>query len=264
MDLSGREGKGRLADPPLNLFLDPALQRLHAFPGFGRDLKVGLREAPAVSRRQQIHLVPEFEDGQGDVRQVRHDLRLGRVQDQKPEIYLFCGLPGPLHAQEFHLVLGFSEPGGVIKDDGNPFDHGLFGDDIPCGSRDFGDDGPVFADQAIEEGGLPGVWRAKDGDSVPSEIEMAPLPGLDQGFQFLHKLLESLSDPGGIQGRDILFKVNPCFDLHDEGHQVLAELTDLMGDLALEAPEGMADRGLGPGLHQVKDRLGLHEVHLSI
>ena len=81
----------------------------------------------------------------------------GAVQHQQGQRCLSGGITGALHPQLLHGVPGVPQAGGVAQTQQHMAHLHLLLHGIPCGAGHVGDDGPVIAQQGVEQGGLPGV-----------------------------------------------------------------------------------------------------------
>lgn len=81
----------------------------------------------------------------------------GAVQHQQGQRCLSGGITGALHPQLLHGVPGVPQAGGVAQTQQHMAHLHLLLHGVPCGAGHVGDDGPVIAQQGVEQRGLSGV-----------------------------------------------------------------------------------------------------------
>ena len=83
------------------------------------------------------------------------------------EVGLGCGPQAPADPLGLDRILRLPESGRVDEDQGKASDGGALFDGVSGGPGDCRDDGPVAAEQQVEQGGFPRIGTPNDGDPDP-------------------------------------------------------------------------------------------------
>jgi hypothetical protein len=127
------------------------------------------------------------------------------------------------------------------------------------------DDGQLGAGQRVEQRALARIRLARDHHLDAFAQQRALLRALHHGGQLRLQPFELAVGVGLLQEVDLFFgKVERGLDQHAQVDQRVAQRVDLARELARQRTRGAAGRGLGAGVDQVGDRLGLRQVDLAV
>ncbi|RIH74524.1 hypothetical protein Mcate_02676 [Meiothermus taiwanensis] len=141
---------------------------------------------------------------------------VGQVEHQ---VGLLGDLQGPLHPAFLDYVVGFPNPGGVHRHDGHPGDLQGGLEVVAGGAGDGGHDGPLVAQQGIEQAGLARIGRTHQGDAGPFLGDAPGGGGGKQAVDLLQYGLEAGLDLGGFD--PFLGVVQPGLDMRQQVEKLL-------------------------------------------
>ena len=175
------------------------------------------------------------------------------------------GCAGALHAHRLDAVAGLADACGIGDPRQDPPEAGRFLHGIAGRAGNLGDDGPVKADQGVEQGGFPRVRPADQGDPnallqdpspVAGRVEPVELGGpAAQGFRKVRKpeirdVLVRIVEDRVIVGTDVR---QPLVDRAQSAVQTAAHLS-----------RGVCGQIGGLGVDQVNHGLGGGQIELAV
>ncbi len=187
------------------------------------------------------------------------------VENQQDQVGTRHFSYGPPNTLGFNRVVGGANTSGI--DDPKRYsakDQGLF-DGVPSGPGNFGDDRPIFSEQGVEKGTLPGVGRAKDqqrqslAQSPPNlETGKHPVDPGDNRTDSRHQPIE------GGRGKVIFWEIDPGLDFGQDRQEDIPQPENRLREGALKLSEGKIPGCRRASLDEINDRLSPGQVEPAI
>ncbi len=184
--------------------------------------------------------------------------RLGAVQHQESQVRRAQPAPGQLHPQGLDLVAGLAEPGRVHQAADHPPQQRRLLDGVPGGAGTGGDNGPLRAQQPVEQAGLAHVGPPAEHHHRPLPEHPLPLPLVEQAGQGGAGL--PLQPGGQLRADDLLHLVGEVHRRLHCGrgrHQGGPHRPEPPGQPAGQGAQGKPGLGLAGRGHQLGHGLGL-------
>jgi hypothetical protein len=168
----------------------------------------------------------------------------------------------PLYSQRFHLIRAVHDTSRVNEQKRHPSQvHDLLQCVTSC-AGDGRDDGPALAQQPVEQARLAHIGAAHDSRPHALTIHDARVRTLDKLPQRRARVLQ---DPADVLLLNlVLGEVNSGGEIGEDVHQGSTHLPNLFREPPAETVHGQAEPGPSLRLDNIKDRLGLREVHPAV
>ena len=136
---------------------------------------------------------------------------------------------------------------------------------VPSGAGNIGDDGRLLLGQGIEQARLARIGPTGDHHVHALTHQRALTGGGTNHGQLCLYLGEHRRHPAVTQEVDLLFgEIDGRLHIDAQLDQTLHQVLDSSREVPLQGAQGIFRRGLGAGIDQVGDRLGLGEVELVV
>lgn len=174
-------------------------------------------------------------------------------------------MAGTVDAELLDAVVGRADAGGVdeaeeVAAEGD----GVF-DEVTGGALDVGDDGAIFFQEGVEEGGFADVRCADDGYGDAVLDGLTGLKAVGQTHDFGVNLAGEVDEAGAVGKLDVFFaEVEFEFEERGEFEELVVEGGELLADAAFHLLHGKAMGGGGLGGDEIGDGFGLGEVEAAV
>ena len=188
----------------------------------------------------------------------------GEIKQQQHQIGTGEGLQAAINAQLLHPVVGGADAGGVEQGEGYPFKHQLALEQIAGGAGNVGHDGPLPVAEQVEQAGFAHIGPAHNRHPQPFAQQLA-LAGLHhQVLQGTQHRREFRHHGLAIEGRQILFKINPRLQFGQLIQQALPQGADLLLQPPIHACHGQLGSPAAAGTHHLANGFCPGEIQAPV
>ena len=175
-------------------------------------------------------------------------------------------MEGEAYADALHFVACVAYAGGVDEAEGDAAE-GFGGfDGVARGAADAADDGALFVEQGVEEGGLAGVGLSDDADGDAAFQGVAEAEGGGEACDFRVDFVGEVLELAAV-GKFEVFVVGEVefeFEQRGEVQEAFAQLSQLTAVSAAHLVDGHAVCGGVACGDEVGHGFGLAEVHFAV
>ena len=187
-----------------------------------------------------------------------------QVKQQQHRIGAGQGFEAAGDAKPLHRVAGGADAGGIQQGEGYALQHQLRFEQVAGGAGQLGHDRPLAAAEPVEQAALAHVGAAHNRHPQPLAQQLALLRLGQHRRQLAAHGLQFGPHGVGIEGRQIVFEIDPGLELRQLVEQALPQGADPALQPAIQPRHGQLGGATTAGRHHLHQGLGPGEIEAAV